>query len=80
MTRPFKVDIDEEMHVCPTCNQNAQYYFIIGPDGMGLGTSYAMCGKDDAEEMVDMLNDAYESGEADTELRLRTQANPGTAK
>lgn len=63
MTRPYRLEVDEEMHVCSACNQDAQYYVIIGPDGLGLGTSYAMAGKDDAEEMVDMLNDAFEAGE-----------------
>ena len=62
-SRPYKVVTEVEEHACPSCHQDAPGHLVVGPDDIGLGTTrFGEEGKDEAEDLADMLNDAYEAG------------------
>lgn len=54
---PYYIEIDTIG--CHTCGLG-KTWMVVGPDGCGGGTSYG--DKDEAEEIADMLNEAYAKG------------------
>lgn len=63
VSRPYKVVTEVEEHACPSCHQDAPGHIVVGPDDIGFGTTYyGDDGKDEADDLADMLNDAYEAG------------------
>ncbi|HZV46892.1 MAG TPA: hypothetical protein VFG06_06070 [Thermodesulfovibrionales bacterium] len=58
--RPYRIEIDNEG--CTHCGHN-KTWAVIQPDGILLGTTYGI--EEDAQDMADELNDAYEAGTGD---------------
>ena len=54
----YYVDTDGDPK-CSHCGKG-QYWMVIGPDGVGGSTSFSR--KEDAEDLAEMLNDAYTAG------------------
>lgn len=56
---------------CPEC-RHGTYWCIVGPDGVALGTDYF--DKGEAEELAEMLTDAWHAGRAGAVAHLTDDA------
>lgn len=62
MEKPYRVEV--EHGGCETCGDGKQWC-VVGPDDVALGITFGV--KEDAEELADMLSDAYVMGKRDVE-------------